>query len=355
MDWARSMQLTWRYCLVDPDTWDDVEVLDGVTSCSVSWDSSTETLVSGSLEVDEGFPEDECYVRVWCDATQDGRTERFAVATLLCQASSDSSEGTKRTFSVEAHSPLLELQDDSPPVGWAASGQVDDAIALICTHMRAPLRGYESSKELASPVVAGEDDTWLSMLWAILDSAELTVLVDGTGEASIEPKSAMWSLAPVMTLSDTDERGVLWADMGRETSIFGIPNRMEVIWSSGPTSYHAVATNDDPSSPTSTVKRGRIVSRRETNPEGLMGSPSQEAVDDFAERRLREESVVTRTYSLRAGYMPLWLGMAAKLELTKLNANEVARIDAMDIQCDVEAAMDLTLTSTRELWGGSDV
>lgn len=352
MDWSRTAQLTWRYCLVDTETWDDGDVLDGVTSCSVSWDSSTETLLSGSLEVDENFPSGECYVRVWCDATQDGRTERFAVATMLCQASSDSSEGTKRTFSVEAHSPLLELNDDRPPVGWAASGQVDDAIALICTHMRAPLRDYESTKNLPNPVVAGEDDTWLTMLWAILDSADLTMVVDGMGEVRIEPKSAMWALAPVMTLSDTDERGVLWADMSRETSIFGIPNRMEVIWSNGSQNFRAVATNTDPSSLTSTVTRGRVVSMRETNPEGLMGSPSQETVNAFATRRLREESVVTRTYQLRAGYMPLWLGMAVQLELAKLDANEVARIDAMDIQCDVEAGMDLTLTSTRELWGG---
>ena len=84
-----------------------------------------------------------------------------------------------------------------------------------------------------------------------------------------------------------------------------------------------------------------------------MANPNQAAVDAFAQRRLREESVVTRTYTLRAGYMPLWLGMAVRLELSKLDANEVACIDAMEIRCDVEAGMDLTLTSTRELWGGA--
>lgn len=353
MDWTRALQITWRYCLVDPDTWADVETLGSVASCSVSWDSSTETLVSGSLQVDDDFPEGECYVRAWCDATQDRRTERFAVATLLCQASKDSSEGTLHTYSVEAHSPLIELNDDKPPIGWAVSGQVDDAIRVICAHMRSPLVEYESDVTLATPIVAGEDDTWLTMLWAVLDSADLTMLVDGMGRIRIEPKSAVWALSPVITLSDTDERGVLWADMSRETSLFGIPNKLEVIWSGGSEHFSSVATNDDPSSMTSVPARGRVVYMRETNPEGLMANPTQAAVDAFAEKRLREESVVTRTYSLKAGYMPLWIGMAVMLELSKLGAGEVARIDAIEMQCDVEAGMDLTLTSTRELWGGA--
>ena len=46
--------------------------------------------------------------------------------------------------------------------------------------------------------------------------------------------------------------------------------------------------------------------------------------------------------------------MAVKLELSKLNANEVACIQDIEIQCDVEVGMSLTLTSTRELWGGAN-
>ena len=353
MDWTRALQVTWRYCLVDPETWFDLEPLGSVVSCSISWDASTETLVSGSLEVDEDFPEGECYVRVWCDATQDHKTERFPVATLLCQASKDSSEGTKHTFSVEAHSPLMELQDDQPPVGWSISGSVDDAIRTICANMRAPLTEYESDATLPNPIVAGEDDTWLTMLWAVLDSAERPMLAAGMAWANVMPKSAPWALAPVMTLSDTDERGVLWADMSRETSLFGIPNKVEVIWSSGAAHYSAIATNTDPSSPTSIPTRGRVVSTRETNPDGLVGNPSQSAVNAYATRRLRELSVVTRTYALKVGYMPMWIGMAVQLELSKLGANEVASIDSIDMQCDVEAGMSLSLTSTRELWGGA--
>jgi hypothetical protein len=354
MDWTRSLQVTWRYSLVDPDTWMDMEALDSVSSCSVNWDSSTETLLSGALEVDETFPEYECYVRAWCDATQSHVTERYPVATMLCQASKDKSEGTKRTFSVEAHSPLLELADDSPPVGWEVSGEVDDAIRLICSHMRAPLIEYESGVTLTNPIVAGDDDTWLTMLWAVLDAADLTMLIDGMGRLRIEPKPTPWALGTSITLSDTDERGVLWADMDRETSLFGIPNKLEVIWSGGDQHFSSVAINDDPSSPTSIPMRGRVVSVRETNPEGLMANPTQEAVDDYAQRRLRELSVVTRTYSLKAGYMPLWLGMAVNLELSKLDANEVACIQDIEIQCDVEVGMSLTLTSTRELWGGAN-
>lgn len=349
MDWTSSLRIDWRYTLVDPDTWVDAEELPSVRSCSVKWDAESDLLVSGSLEIDGGVG-DEFYVRVWCDAIQGDLAERHAVATLLCQTAKGSTEGTVRTDSIEGYSPLLELRDDKPPVGWSVSGSADDAIAIICSHMRAPFVPYGTGVTLASDVVASEDESWLDMLWAVCDEANICFSVDGMGRIVFSPRAEPWSLRPVRTISDTDERGILFADRDYETDLFDIPNHFEAIRSDAGEWVKGVAWNHDPASRTSTTRRGRVITHREMNPDGLPSGSSQEVADEYARRRLREESVITRTYSLGIGYLPLRLGDAILFSDSKLGAEETVTINMMDLNCDVEARLDLTATSTEELW-----
>lgn len=349
MDWTRSLAISWRYALVDPDTWLDTGELPYVRSCKVDWDAETDVLLSGSLEVD-GDLSSECYVRVWCDASQDGTAERHAVATLLCQTAKGSTEGTVLTRSVDAYSPLLELADDMPPVGWSVSGSADEAIALVCSHMRAPVVPYESGVTLAAPVVCSEDESWLDMLWAVCEEAGLSFALDGMGRLVLSRKAEPWALLPVTTLSDTDERGVMFAKRSGETDIFGIPNHFEAIRSETGSWVKGEAWNDDPASEVSTLRRGRTKTKRESNPDGLPAGASQAAADAYARTRLREESVITRTYELRVGYMPLRLGDAVRLDDSKLGVDEVVTVGAMGLECTVEAALSITATSTEELW-----
>lgn len=349
MDWTSSLRIDWRYTLVDPDTWVDTEEIPFVRSCSITWDADSELLVSGSLEVDGDIGE-EPYVRVWCDAVQGDLAERHAVATLLCQTAKGSTEGTVRTAEAEAYSPLLELSDDKPPVGWSVSGSADDAIALICSHMRAPYAPYESGVTLATAVVATEDESWLDMLWAVCDEAGLEFWVDGMGRLVFGPTAEPWALQPVQTISDTDPRGILFAEREVETDLFGIPNHFEAIRSDTGEWVKGEAWNDDPASISSTVRRGRVITHRETNPDGLPSGSSQLVADEFARTRLREESVITRTYTLGIGYLPLRLGDAIRFSDSKLGVEEVVMVNGMELTCDVEARLSLTATSTEELW-----
>lgn len=349
MDWTRSLRIDWRYALVDPSTWVDVREIPFVRSCSVKWDRESDLLVSGTLEID-GDIGDESYVRIWCDAVQDGMAERHAVATLLFQTAKGSTEGTVLTNSADGYSPLLELSDDLPPVGWSVSGSADEAIALICSHMRAPYVPYETGVTLATDVVASEDESWLDMLWAVCDEAKLDLWVDGMGRVVFLPRLEPWSLQPSYAISDTDERGILFADRDYETDLFGIPNHFEVIRSDAGEWVKADAWNNDPASRSSTVRRGRVITHRETNPDGLPSGSSQEVADEYARTRLREESVITRTYTLGIGYLPLRLGDAIHFSDSKLGAEETVIVNTMDLNCDVEARLNLTATSNEELW-----
>ena len=349
MDWTSSLRIDWRYTLVDPVTWVDTDEIPFVRSCSVTWDADSELLVSGSLEIDGEIGE-EPYVRIWCDVVQGDLAERHAVATLLCQTAKGSTEGTVRTAEAEAYSPLLELSDDKPPVGWSVSGSADEAIALICSHMRAPYVRYESGVTLATAVVATEDESWLDMLWAVCEEAGLEFWVDGMGRLVFGPTAEPWALQPVQTISDTDPRGILFAEREVETDLFGIPNHFEAIRSDTGEWVKGEAWNDDPASISSTVRRGRVITHRETNPDGLPSGSSQLVADEYARTRLREESVITRTYTLDIGYLPLRLGDAIRFSDSKLGVEEVVMVNGMELTCDVEARLSLTATSTEELW-----
>ena len=62
-DWAKSMQQTFEYYIVDPGTWRDSKKLDGVTSCLINWDADSETLGSATIDITDTLSE--CYVRVY--------------------------------------------------------------------------------------------------------------------------------------------------------------------------------------------------------------------------------------------------------------------------------------------------
>ena len=337
------------YSVVDPSTWLDARWLSEVTSCSANWDADTATLSSASIELSDDIPP-ECYVRAYCEATQDGVTERFAIGTWLVQTPSKSSDNTKRTVSCDAYSPLLELQDQQPPIGWCADGSIDDAIVDVCSHMRAPLVVNATGVTLPSQVVAADGDTWLDILWALCDAAGIEVAIDGMGRVVPRPRVVPWALNPSMTLDDRGERGILSADATEETDLFDIPNRMEVVVSDSNRSISGFFVNDDPASPVSTVSRGRVVSRRETNPDGLMAGCTQAQAVEFAERLLREASVLTKTWTVKMGFVPLSLGSCVRLRHSLLEVDETATVTKIGMDLDVAAEMELTLSSTREVW-----
>ena len=62
-DWSSSMQQTFEYYTVDPDTWQNVKLIDKVKSCTINRDSEAETLGSATIDITETLGE--CYIRVY--------------------------------------------------------------------------------------------------------------------------------------------------------------------------------------------------------------------------------------------------------------------------------------------------
>ena len=117
VDWLSSMQQTFEYYVVDPGTWKDSKLLDCVKSCTIDRDSEASTLGSATMEVTESIGE--CYVRVYLITIQNGIKEKHPLGTFLVQTPAASFNGKVQGYSIDAYTPLLELKEKVPPIGYS--------------------------------------------------------------------------------------------------------------------------------------------------------------------------------------------------------------------------------------------
>ena len=134
------MEQTFEYYVVDPHTWADLRPIETVKACTVNRDSDTETLGSATFDIDESIGE--CYIRAYLIASQNGVREKIALGTFLVQTPSKSFDGKSSSISLDAYTPLLELKEGMPPIGYyIAKGMnvMDTAYMLVRENARAPV------------------------------------------------------------------------------------------------------------------------------------------------------------------------------------------------------------------------
>ena len=105
VDWLSSMQQTFEYYIVDPDTWKDIKPINNIKSSTINWDSDTETLGSATIDMSESIGE--CYVRVYLITIQNGIKDRHPLGTFLVQTPSWNFDGKTKDISVDAYTHCL--------------------------------------------------------------------------------------------------------------------------------------------------------------------------------------------------------------------------------------------------------
>ena len=159
-NWAESMQQSFEYYLVDPGTWKEVKLLDNVKSCSINRDAETDTLGSATIDVTNSVGE--AYIRVYLVTIQNGLRERHPLGTFLVQTPSSSFDGKIREVTMDAYTPLIELKENTPPLGYSIlkdQNIMDMAYVITRERMRAPIIAAECPDTLYSDFVANTDDT----------------------------------------------------------------------------------------------------------------------------------------------------------------------------------------------------
>lgn len=350
-NWLKSMQQTFEYYTVDPGTWKDVKKLDVVKSSSISWDSDTDTLGSATIDVTDVVGE--CYIRIYLVTIQNEVRERHPLGTFLVQTPSSSFDGKIRTVSMDAYTPLIELKEKNPPLGYSIlknSNIMDMAYKLTSENLRAPVVPAKSDKALYFDFVAETDDTWVTFIHDLLANAKYSFSLDELGRILFAPNQDMESLQPLMTFDDSNS-SILYPNVSMDHDLYGLPNVVEVIYSDGTDSYYAKAINNDENSPISIVNRGREIIYRETNP-SFSGEPTQAQVDEYAKLLLKQLSSIEYTVSYTHGYCGVRLGDCVRLNYERAGITNVkAKVISQTIKCEPGCPVTEKAVFTTKLWG----
>lgn len=350
-DWSKSMQQTFEYYVMDPVTWKDVRKLNNVKSCSINWDADTDTLGSATIYATDTLGE--CYVRVYLVTIQNGLKERHPLGAFLVQTPSSKFDGKIRTVSMDAYTPLIELKEKNPPLGYSIlkdSNIMEMAYRLTEENVRAPVVRTITSDKLYNDFVSETDDTWVTFLSDLLANAKYSFSLDEMGRVLFAPKQDTASLQPVWTFDDSNS-SILYPEVSMNHDLFDLPNTVEVIYSNGSENYYAKVVNDDENSPISTVNRGREILRRVTDP-NISGEPTKEQIDEYARLLLRELSSVEYTISYSHGYCGVRLGDCVRLNYAKAGLTNVkAKIISQSIKCEPGCPVTEKAVFTTKLWG----
>ena len=350
-DWRKPMQQTFEYYIVDPVTWKDKELIQNVKSSSITRDSEAETLGSASIDVNETFGE--AYVRIYLITIQNGVREKHPLATVLVQTPSSSFDGKTTSVSMDAYTPLIELKENQPPLGYFSEKDenvMEEARRLTEEHARAPVVGATSDIKIYKDFVSNSDDTWLTYLSDLIANANFYFDLDEMGRILFAPKQDTASLQPVWTYDD-DNSSILYPDLSLDHDLYGIPNVVEVIYSDENDQYYARVVNNNENSPTSTINRGREIVHRVTNPD-VGGVPTQAMITEYATQLLRELSALEYTVSYSHGYCPVRIGDCVRLNYKRAGLNGIkARVISQTIRCEPGCPVDEKAVFTVKLWG----
>lgn len=350
IDWSESMEQSFEYYEIDPNTWKDIRKIENVKSCSIDRDESSDTLGSASISIVDTLGE--TYIRAYLLIRQNGNNFRVTLGTFLVQTPSSDFDGKNRNVTMDCYTPLLELKENPPPLGYTlmkGENIMERAYEICRENCRAPVVETKLEKVLEANFVSNTDDTWLVFLQDLLAQAKYKFYLDEEGKILFAPIQKLEQLKPVWTFND-DNSSILYPDINLEHDLYGIPNVVEVVCSTGTEMYTARIVNDDPNSPTSTVNRGREILYRETSP-NIQGIPSVEQINEYAEALLEELSSVEYQVSYKHGYCPVRVGDCVRLNYERADLKDIkAKVISQSINCETSCSVDETAVFTRKLW-----
>lgn len=352
IDWTKSMNQTYEFYIVDPATWGDKTLFTKATDCTISRDLFADTRGSATINTTEEL--EECYIRVYLIATQNGEMERVPLGTYLVQTPSVSYDGRISKTSMDAYTPLLELRDRRPPYGFAVMKGVntmDTVSSLTRENVRAPVVPASDPQTVPDNFVANfQSDNWLTYLSDLAASAKFEYGLDELGRILFNPIQKISSLQPVWTYDDGNS-SILRPNLTLERDLYGVPNVVEVLYSNDKGFKFSRVENNDVNSPISRPRRGRDVVYRVSNPASLL-DPTQEQLDVYATTLLESKSVLEYSLTYTHGYCPVRIGDCVLLNYKRAGlTNTKAMVSNQSIECRPGTQVTETAFFTTKLWG----
>ena len=292
MDWSKGLSANYRAYIVDPITWrdtDEIEIISGTIS-----KSEDDLRESANISVSDYESDTEQWIRIYLNARQLSDSARCPIFTGLISSPTKDIDGNVRTNSLNCYSVLKPASDILLPKGYYVSYGTD--VGYILNSLLSILKGIPIdtsgvSRTMSQTIIAESNETNLSMANKILYFMGLRMYIEGDGtivvsEVSNDPK----------VYFDAEEFDSLETKLNIENNWFDCPNVFRAIEGD----FSAIARDDDPNSPLSTVNRGREIWMEETNCNFDIG----ESLAQYAERRLKEEQMVSITVSYSRRFEP---------------------------------------------------
>ena len=292
-DWLDGYSSEWSVQYVNPDTWEPSGEVGGVVSVSITRDGTDDVALieTGTMELTADSLEYP-WCRVYMKAKQVG-SERVAVATMLFERQSARFEKGVRTLTARGRSVLQPAADRKMARGAFVPAGADGAAYVVrllreCTP--APVDAI-GGFTLVDDFVFDLGCSYLEAAWQVLNASGWCMQINGRGEISVLEKPTATALS-----LDRAHAGLLIPGVDDDFNIIDVPNRYYAI----DDDRTAEAVNEDPDSVVGRPQRGRGVDMVDTSPTLVDG----ESLEHYAERRLAEESTVTRTYSYEREFWP---------------------------------------------------
>ena len=293
-DWGKSYNAVWRVFKVNESTWADAEQVGGIDSISITRSCSGDApmLESGTMTLTGDF--ESGYYRIVMNATQDVTTERVDVATLLCESRKSTRNYGVSQPNVSCNSVLYPAYTQVMLDGAyiAAGADVAQFVAeLLRNCIKAPVE-VEGGFTISSFYWFDFGIRILEAAWEALNIGGYVIQIDGRGVVHIRPRPSTVALD-----LDGANASLLGTSVLSEFDTSDVPNRY--IAKSDETV--AIAVNDNPESPVSTVSRGYIYDEVDESP----ATVNDETLPMYARRKLEELSTnIAETRSYTREYWP---------------------------------------------------
>ncbi len=289
MDWSKGLSASYNAYIVDPITWrdtDEIQIINGTIS-----KSEDDLRESADISVLNYESDTEQWIRIYLNARQLHDSARCPIFTGLISSPTKDIDGNIQTNNLNCYSVLKPASDILLPKGYYVPYGTD--VAYILRSLLSIIRGTPIdtegvSRTLSQTIIAESNETHLSMANKILYFMGLRMYISGDGSIVVSETD----LNPV-TYFDANEFDSLETKLNIENNWFYCPNVFRAIEGD----FSAIAIDDDPDSPLSTVNRGREIWMEETNCNFDIG----ESLAQYAERRLKEEQqvLITASYTRR--------------------------------------------------------
>ena len=288
MKWNKGFSASYYAYIIDPASWRERERLE-IISGNIS--RSEEGLRdSADIECRTYEQGKEQYIRIYLDARQSGEAAHVPLFTGLATSPAREHDGNLKTCTLECYSVLKACDDVLLDRGWyipAGTGGAD-AVEELLSVTPAPVLINGGAPAVSKSIIAEDGETHLTMAEKILSAIgwRMRITGDGTIEICPEPETESANFDPV-------EEDMIEPSIAVEYDWYSCPNVFRAVQDD----LSAVARDDDPDSPLSTVSRGREIWAEETSCDFNTG----ESIAEYAVRRLKElQSIaVTASYERR--------------------------------------------------------